>query len=179
MNLDNLLNSETGKQLVKNYHSEQHDNRLEMLTEIDRLKQQRNSELQRLNLALDKAQTNFDTAQSSLTEAEARKHTAAGDAHRATANYKNQIGRVNRKLLETAPECINVFILEIKQDMDDLRNTGITKTGKLSNVRSFNARLEGMRAAITTAEKLKLLAVPDLEDRLQALRTGLPTIVMQ
>ena len=179
MDLNNLLNSDTGRQLIKNYHSEQHENRCKMIAEIDTLKMQRNDELKTLNFALDKAQANLDEAQSRLTESETRKHTAAGDVHRATASYKAQIERVNRQLLKTAPEAINDFIIEIKQDMDDLRNTGITKTLKQSNAKSLNIRLEAMRKAITEAEIFKLLEVPDIEHRLQALRDSIPTLVMQ
>ena len=179
MNLENLLNSNTGQQLVKTYHAEQQQKRTDLFIEMDEIKERRNSELQTLNLALDKAQTNFNAAQTKLTEAETCKHTAAGDVHRTTASYKAQIERVSRQILKTAPEVINDFIIEIKQDMDDLRNTGFTQTNKLSNIKSFNARLQAMREAVIEAQALKLQAVPDIGSMLQALRAGLPAITMQ
>ena len=179
MNIEQLLNTKTGKQLANDYQVEQDKQRSDLFNEISIIKERRNTELQTLNLALDKAQTNFNEAQTKLTEAETCKHTAAGNVHRTALSYKSHIERVNRQLLETAPECINDFILEIKQDMDDMRNTGITKTGKKTNIKSFNARLEGMRAAIDEAESFKLLPATDIDSMLQALRGGLPAITMQ
>ena len=179
MNIEQLLNTKAGKQLANDYQAEQDQERTDLFTELDTIKDQRNTEMQTLNLALDKTQTNFDTAQSRLKEAEKHKYAASNKVNHMKADYKNQVDRIIRQLKTSAPPEIDTFCAELREEIRELQSGGITRSGKKSNARTINLRLEGLREVISEAQALKLQAIPDIEDRLQALRAGLPAITMQ
>lgn len=179
MNLDNLLNSETGKQLVKTYHSELHENRIQLLDEIASLKQQRNDELTPLNIALDQAASDCVEAQTKLEAAKIRERTADSKVRQAKGAYSIHLTRVEKELIATAPESIDTFCAELKEEIRELQNVGITRTGKLSNARSITLRLEALRGAVNAAQALKLTVVDDIEVEFQQLRDALPLIRMQ
>ena len=177
MNL-NIFNTDKRQQIV-NADNSQNESRAVMVEEIADLKTERADKIRPLTSDLQRATTAVEDAQQQLLLAKAQQHTADSKLRQVIHTTASQISRIEKELVATAPEVINTFCDELNEDARKLRSKGVTKTGKKSNIKSFNVLLSAMREAIIEAEKLKLLAVPDTASRLQALRTGLPAITMQ
>ena len=179
MNLSNLLNTKTGKQLVKTYHDEQDGKRSKLFAEMDTLRKNRDAEIAPLNDKLKQATDDCVEAQTKLEAAKIRERTANSKLGLVKASYSSQVARIEKELKATAPESIDTFCDELKEEMQELRSKGVTRSHDKTNARSITLRLESIRDSITKAQALKLLPIADTEDRLQALRVGLPELYMQ
>ena len=125
MNIEQLLHTKAGKQLVNDFNVEQDKQRSDLFVQMDRIKEQRNSELQTLNLALTKAQTNCDKAQQALELAQATKHTATVKVTQAKAGYSSQVVRIQKEMMLSAPPEIDTFCKSLQEEATKLRSTAI------------------------------------------------------
>ena len=179
MNIEELLSTTPGKALVKSYQAEQQQKRTDLFTELDTIKDQRNTELQTLNIALTKTQTDCDKAQQAFELAQATKHTASVKVSQAKAGYSSQVTRIEKEMMLSAPPEIDTFCESLQEEATKLRSTAIKSPPDMVYTNSVNARISTIRDTADKATKLKLVDVADIGSTLQALRAGLPAIVMQ
>lgn len=174
MNLNPFFNSaDNGKQTAGT------ENRTALVSDIVNIKSERNNELKPLNLALDKATADCVELTAKLEAAKIRERTANSKLRQAKGVYSIQVTRIEKELMATAPESIDIFCAELQEEMRELRNKGVSKSLNKTNAISLTLRIESMRKAIDKAGKLKLLAVTDLDNRLKSLRASIPALYMQ
>lgn len=176
MDIEQLLDTKAGKQLAKDYQTEQDQERADLFTELDTIKDQRNTELQTLNLALTKETADYDEAQRALELAQTTKHTATVKLNQAKFAYTTRVSCIERKLIKSANPEIDKFCESLNEEASKLRSTAIKVPPDMVYTSSVNTRVSGIRNAVDKANKMKMAAVANISSELQQLYDALPVV---
>ncbi len=186
---DYFLKSDQGKLLVKQRDEELLAKRQESVAAIEKIKGEQLKEMAKLNTSADEAFNKVERARNALKKAE-REHAEAVRIKRSKANqYELEIGNRERYLKKSADPMIDGFILELRDKAERLRFQEIQvseRPGKrnpitmqrekevFSNIEQVKETLSAIREAIGKAESLKLMAVDNVEEELEAIRKSIP-----
>ena len=176
MNITQLLNTKAGKKLANDYQAEQDQERTNLFTELDTLKQKRDAELPGLNSVLDKAITACTEAQTKLESAKVRERIANEKVVKAKASYSSHVVRINKELMKSAPPEIDKFCESLQEEAQHLRSNAITSPFDSGYTQSVNSRATAIRDVTDKANKLKLESVGDISTELKRLYDALPAV---
>ena len=176
MNIEELLNSDTGQQLVKTYHAEQQQKRTDLFAELDTLKQRRDASLPGLESALSKATADCVELTSKFESAKVCERIANEKVVKAKASYSSQAARINKELMQSASPEIDKFCESLQEEAQHLRSNAITSPFNQAYTVSVNQRVSAIRDTTDKANKLKLSPVSDLSGAIQQLYDSLPAV---
>ena len=195
--LKRLVEGETGQRMAAAIMREAMAERIKISADIETLRRERGEKTAPLNADTAAKRAKLDAARAALAAAE-NEYNAAAQHEAATAgSYDARIAATERKLIATAPACIDALLTELSDMESEAKATQIlqrrqatnrinTRTSGTimkvySNAASLRERLEAIRHAREEARKLKgrVLSDADINERLQQLRDTLPEIQMR
>lgn len=193
--MNEMLDTDAGRELARQYQANKLAERQAIADEIDAVRKQRGVEVTPLSDAQKTAMKAVGAAQQALRAAEERHCITQAKYQRVKAGFDARIKRLEKELVQSAPEEIDAFIQSLQDEVEEIRRSGTTTnsepTGKsyvdsgkpvmrhFSNAKSVDCRMRATREAIDTAESYKRKVLVDLSDRLRQLRDDLPPVVME
>jgi len=181
MDFNTFMNSNAGRQAVKQYESEVAAQRAALIEEKQAAREQRDQALREINPQLEAATATANELRAALSKAEAEQRRLETRMGNIKASCTAQLRRCDKALIETAPAEIDQFCERLEAECGELQRSGVTVSTdrKRSNRSSLERRLRALRAAIGAAQNLKTQAVVDLPAELEALRAALPEVQLE
>jgi predicted KAP-like P-loop ATPase len=193
--MNEMMDTDAGRELARQYQVNKLAERQAIADEIIAVRNPRGVETTPLSDAQKAALEAVETAQQALEVAEERHRLAHAKHLQVKARFDARSKTLEKTLIQSAPEEIDVFIRSLRDEVEEIRRNGITMnsepTGKVyvdsskpvmrhfSNASSIDRRMRAIRQAIDTAEGYKREALDDLDVRLRELRDGLPELVVE
>jgi hypothetical protein len=182
-------------QRAEKEHSKQVDTqRTAVRKELDKLLVAREKQVTAEGEAKQKATARVEAAQSTLEETQEELRRVMAASFGAGTSFETQRARLEQELISSSDAAIAAFIVEMHALLDGARReirSGEQATGKTnvvtnapevvvwSNSASVRHRMAAIKAAIATAEDLRLEVGIDVSKRLAELRSALPEIELQ
>ena len=187
-----LTDSNYAKQLLLERDAERPKAQTLERQKLEPLRSERDQELPALKAKRAQAEMKVTECRAALDEAEKERSAAAAEESTRTWWFQAHEEKVIAHIKSLAPPCIDDFMFELAQLEIETRNsvrTEVRETAKNlwnggfshrfeSNIAAVEKRVAAIRAARTTAEQLKLEAIPETEivARLEKLNADLPGI---
>lgn len=189
-----FLKTKAGAELISEHENEQSAIRKQLVAELERLTEDRQSKIPAETERIEAARTKHEAATAKAEQARSALQAAIAERSRTNFEYDRQVSQIQNQLRETCDPAIDEFIENMKALGDSERLTPIDVEEQptwdprriqqrfkrtASNHGSIIRRLEAIGAAINAAESLRLSPAVNVAEELEQLRQGLPAIVME
>lgn len=176
--LNDFLASKAGQRAVQQHKQVQAGKRKALADQLAELKDRRASELAPLEEDAAAALIESEQARKTFEQAELHRRNTDAQLNIARSSYAAQVRSIESQIIRTAPPEIDVFIVEMRTEIERMQKSGISVTSdcKQSNRSSFEARMAALRRSIDEAGKLKAQVMEGLPLRLERMRSAIPDL---
>lgn len=185
--LERIMQSSVGKKIQREEDDLISSQRESLVAQLADLEAEELKGAPKLQAAVEKAREARDKAKLALRGAEQQLQTAISASSRASGHFSQQRSDIERELWNTADPAIDEFVERLGDLLrqgrswfqswtETVQTAGGTKLVNRGNSLQVNARLAGIREAISQAEALKLKVVDDVAGELVKIESAIPAL---